>query len=245
MKKVLCSFVIIALCLVLSCCNTENRRKETVKGEPLTDGTATYYINEKNDSELLLHSTRYDENDKVIEEFEFIYSYDLNGRIVGIRKIDCETGKVLETVYDRFKTKTEEISYNKNGAITDKKDFLKNGCVKKRHIYSGGNETGYVLYDYYSDNQVKNETEYSMNGRAVKMKTYYKNRLLYQIKDFSSSGMISRITKYSYKGDILTKESVFDADFNLYQVTDYSKNPPVITHYKNGEPVKEKSAESS
>ncbi|MCQ2480234.1 MAG: hypothetical protein MJ120_06280 [Clostridia bacterium] len=224
----------------MSCCNTENRRKETVKGEPLADGTGTYYINEKNDSELLLHSTRYDENDNVIEEYDFAYSYDLNGRIVGIRKTDCETGKALETVYDRFKTKTEEISYSSDGIITDKKDFMKNGCVKKRHIYNGGNETGYVLYDYYSDNKVKNETEYGMNGRAVKMKTYYKNKLLYQIKDFDSGGMISRIRKYSYKGDILAKESFYDADFNLYQVKDYSKSPPAITYYKNGEPVTEK-----
>ncbi|MCQ2470888.1 MAG: hypothetical protein MJ147_02505 [Clostridia bacterium] len=238
MKKVLSSFIIIILCFILSCCNTENTRKETIKGEPLSDGTATYYINEKNDSEQLLHSTRYDENDNVIEEYEFKYSYDLNGRIVGIRKTDVETGKCYETVYDRFKTKTEEITYSSNGVIIDKKDFLKNGCVKKAHIYNGGNETGYIIYDYYTDNQVKNETEYDIGGRAVKMTTYYKNRLLYQIKDFDKEGMICKITKYSYKGDVLIKESLFDADFNLYQVTDFSKSPPNVTRYKNGEPIK-------
>lgn len=227
----------IVLSLVLSCCTTENTQKETVNAEPLTDGTATYYENEKDMNGKLLHSTRYTKDGRIVEEYEYSYTYDINGKLTTIRKTDLNSGNYLETYFDRFKTKIGETVFSSDGQIKNKRDFMENGCVKKSYIYKNGAQTGYILYDYYSDKQLKNETVYALDGKTVKMTTYYKNKLLYQIKDYDKSGMIEKIAKYSYKGETLIKESLYDGEFSLYRTTDYSKNPPVVTDY-------EKTAES-
>ena len=223
----------IILSFILCCCG-ENLRKETVKGKPLPDGSETYYIIEKNDKDLTVHSTRFDENDEIIEEYEYSYSYDISGKLTVIKKINVRTGSREETVYDKYKNKTEEIFYNSDGIVTGRKEYLKNGNVKKTYIYKNGKETGYTLFDYYTDNQLKSETVYSISGKTVKITTYYKNRQLYQIKDFDKSGMVEKITKYFYKGDNLVKISLYDGEFNLYQSTDFSTDPPKITKYENG-----------
>ena len=227
----------IVFSLILSCCSTENAQKETLNGDPLADGTPTYYVNEKNMNGALLHSTRLTQDGRTVEEYEYSYTYDINGKLTVIRKTDLNSGNYLETYFDRFKTKTQEINFNADGKIKNKREYSKNGCVKKSYIYKNGSETGYVLYDYYSDKQLKNETIYTLDGKTVRTTTYYKNKLLYQIKDYDDGGMIEKITKYAYKGETLAKESLYDGDFNLYRVTDYTKNPPVITEY-------EKAAES-
>ena len=232
MKKVLSSFTVIVLSLILSCCTTEQHHKETLNADPLTDGTPTYYVNEKNMNGALIHSTRLTKDGRTVEEYEYSYIYDINGRLTTVKKTDLDSCNYIEINYDRFKTKTDEISFTSDGKIKNKREFMKNGCVRKSYIYQNGEETGYVLYDYYSDKQLKNKTVYTLDGKNVRITTYYKNKLLYQIKDFDGNGMIEKITKYSYKGETPVKESVYDGNFNLCRTTDYTKNPPVVTNYE-------------
>ena len=234
MKKVLCCFLVIIMSFALCCCKTEKTEKIKQKASPLKDGTETYYVNEYDINKNLIHSSRYTSYDRIIEEYEYSYTYDLNGKLFKIIKKDAKNGCYTETIFNKFRNKTEEISYNKNKVILNRKEFMKNGNIKKKVNYKNGSETGYILYDYYSDNQLKNATEYSVDGKAVKITTYYKNKLLYQIKQFNKDGMIEKITKYSYNGDKLTKKSIYDSEFNLVQVTDYTKNPPEIIKEKSG-----------
>lgn len=142
---------------------------------------------------------------------------------------DVISGEYSETYYNKFKEKTEKLFYYKNEKLYCKYDFFKNGKIKKKYKYSKGIECGYVLYDYYTDNQLKSESEYNKDGKTKSIKTYYKNKLLYQIKEFDETGFVSKIIKYTYKNDTVSKKSVYDGDFNLVQVTDYTKSPTETT----------------
>lgn len=236
--------MIVILSFLLCCCKTEYIRTEKVKCNPLSDGTGTYIVNEYNNDDLKIHSVRYTENGNEIEEYEYSYFYDINGRICKIKENDLINDCYKETEYDKFKKKTTETVYSDNGSIIEKRDYLSNGNIRKTYMFKDGKETGYILYDYYSDNQLKNETEYSSDGKTVKMITYYKNKVLYQIKEFGKDGMIDKIRKYSYKGDKLVKESLYDSEFNLTKTTDYEKNPPEIIKYKDGKQINERTAEN-
>lgn len=221
--------MIAAVSFVLSCCSEKNTEINRA-GEALSDGTKTYYIDEYDASEHKIHSTRYKENGSKIEEYNYSYSYDINGNLYSVSETDVNTGKSVETIYNKYKQKTFEITYDKEKRVTEQKEFMKNGNIKKKTLFSNGSETGYILYDYYADNQLKNKTEYSVNGKTLKITTYYKNNLLYQIKEFDKNGMVERITKYSYKGDKLYKKSVYDSDYNLSSTIDYSKKTKATEH---------------
>lgn len=224
MKKILCAFIMIILSLTLCCCKTEKTVKEKVKGVPLSDGSETYYINEIDDSGMKIRSTRYNCKDKIIEEYEYYYLMDLNGKLSKITEKNMKTNSIKETYYNKFKVKTYEISYNTKSEIINKKEFLKNGNIKKSVNYTNEKETGYIVFDYYSDNKIKNETEYSETGIVVRNKTYYKDGTVYQIKEFDGNGMINKIIKYNYKNNKLIKISEYNGDFELISVKDYSKN---------------------
>ena len=205
MKKVLCSFIVIVLSLVLSCCTTENTQKETVNAEPLTDGTATYYENEKDMNGKLLHSTRYTKDGRIVEEYEYSYTYDINGKLTTIRKTDLNSGNYIETYFDRFKTKIDETVFNSDGQIKNKREFMENGCVKKSYIYKNGAQTGYILYDYYSDKQLKNETVYALDGKTVKMTTSDPDRfgrMEYSKYEYDTEGRLTKQTDVGFDGRV-------------------------------------------
>lgn len=238
MKKFICSFLVIILSFALCCCNREQISKEKLQGEPLEDGTETYYINLLDENDLIIKSSHYDADDNLLDEHTYDYTLDLNGRKIKCVDTDTKTKERIETLFDKFKVKTTEIYYNADGAITDKKEFSANLNVKKSYTYSDGEETGYILYDYYGDNQLKTKTLYSLDGLTVNITTYYKGGLLYQIKEFDKNGLISKITKNTYQGEKLVKKTVFNGDFMPVESWDYKKSPAVHTVYKDGEPLK-------
>ncbi len=214
------------LSFLLSCCSVEQTKTVCEDGPALKDGTKTRYVNVLNEYSQIIRSTHLDENNNVLDEYEFEYTYDLNGKTLQCRKTDTKSGEYVETRYDKFKNKTFETYYDSESRITKKVEFALSGAVKRTFLYTDGAETGYIIYDYYSDGQIKNESEYAKSGRTVKITTYYKNKLLYQIKEFGADGFVSKITKYSYKGDKLIKESVFNSDFELTETVDHTVDPP-------------------
>ena len=111
----------IVLSLVLSCCTTENTQKETVNAEPLTDGTATYYENEKDMNGKLLHSTRYTKDGRIVEEYEYSYTYDINGKLTTIRKTDLNSGNHLY----KYDSREQNTNYHKTILICGKQRLFK------------------------------------------------------------------------------------------------------------------------
>ncbi len=231
MKKVFCALLTVFLALILCCCENNNIKKEKVKGENLSDGTETYYINEFNDKNEIIKKTRYSSDKKIIEEYEYSYSYDINGRLISVQEDNKINHQICDTFYDKYKRISEKTVYNSKNKIISHIIYLNNGKIKKEYLYNDGKESGYIIYDYYSDYEIKNINQYSSEGKTVKVTTYYKNKQIYQIKDFNKNGLVCKITKYTYKGDKIVKESVYDSEFNLIKTTDYSKNPPVKTEY--------------
>lgn len=237
MKKSSLAVAVILLSFVLSCCSVSQTKTVREDGAALEDGTKTYYVNILNEYSQVIKSTHLNEDNEVLDEYEYEYTYDINGRTLKSRKLDTLTGEYTETEYDKMKNKTFETYFNKESQPVKRLEYSQSGGIKRTFLYSDGKENGYILYDYYSDGQVKNESEYSQSGIAVKITTYYKNKQLYQIKEFGSDGILKKITKYSYKGDTLTKESVYNGSFELTDVVDYTSDPPQKIHYNEGKPI--------
>lgn len=237
MKKSVYAAAVIILMLILNCCSADQTKTVRENAQPLSDGTKTYYVKILNEYAQIIKCSHYDENDKLLNEYEFEYTYDLNGKTIKRKKTNTLTGETTLTEYDKMKNITFETYYDRNSVIIRKNEFSQSGSVKRTFLYKNGEESGYIIYDYYSDGQIKNESEYSENGRSVRITTYYKNRQLYQIKEFGSDGMISKITKYSYKGDTVIKKSVYNSEFELTDTYDYTKDPAEHIAYKDGEPL--------
>ncbi len=237
MKKSSCAIIVILLSFVLSCCSFEQTKTVREDGAALEDGTKTHYINILNEYGQIIKSTHLNEKNEILDEYEYEYTYDLNGKTLKSRKKDTISGEFTDTEYDKFKNKIFETYFGSDSKPVKKVEFSGSGGVKRTFLYTDGQESGYIIYDYYSDGQIKNESEYSKDGKALKITTYYKNNQLYQIKEFGADGMVSKITKYSYKGDELVKESVYNSEFELTDTVDYSTDPPQRIHYENGEPV--------
>jgi hypothetical protein len=131
-----------------------------------------------------------------------------------------------------FREIAEKVNATRIGIMDDDSTVLAHNTIapviiqsEKARNYLNG------LSEEYSD--------YALDGKTVKITTYYKDKLLYQVKLFDPQGSIRQIVKYHYKGTALVKKCVYNADFELTDTYDYTQSPPLHTAYDNGEPAKD------
>ena len=90
MKKSSLAVAVILLSFVLSCCSVSQTKTVREDGAALEDGTKTYYVNILNEYSQVIKSTHLNEDNEVLDEYEYKYTYDINGRTLKSIKLDTD-----------------------------------------------------------------------------------------------------------------------------------------------------------